>query len=77
MCVSLEQVDPSVDNNYAIRQASENGHLEVVKILLNTEPLYSECYGGSQLLDNVRKLFTGDKDEFDEMLKEVYVYEHA
>ena len=28
-------IDPSANNNYAIRRASGNGHLEVVKLLLN------------------------------------------
>ena len=30
----LPHIDPSADDNYAIRFASSNGHLEVVKILL-------------------------------------------
>jgi len=29
-----EGFDPSADDNYAIKYASENGHLEVVKLLL-------------------------------------------
>ena len=32
-----ERVDPSDFNNYAIKQASEKGHLEVVQLLLQDE----------------------------------------
>ena len=29
-----QRIDPSADDNYAIRYASSNGHLEIVKLLL-------------------------------------------
>jgi hypothetical protein len=30
-------VDPSANENYAIRRASKNGHIEVVRLLLSDE----------------------------------------
>jgi ankyrin repeat protein len=35
MQYNFEDVDPSADNNWAIRLASCNGHVEVVRLLLN------------------------------------------
>ena len=32
--LGYSQIDPSANNNYAIRQASANGHTEIVRILL-------------------------------------------
>src|ERR1700733_13038148 len=36
LLLALKGFDPAVDNNYAIRSASENGHIEVVRLLLNS-----------------------------------------
>jgi len=35
LILSMDVFDPTADNNRAIRWASENGHVEVVKILLS------------------------------------------
>ena len=35
LLLSDPRVDPSADNNFAIKKAAENGHYKIVKLLLN------------------------------------------
>ena len=38
-----DDIDPSVDNNFAIRDASSNGHVEIVKLLLEDTRTDPSC----------------------------------
>ena len=41
--------DPSADNNAAIRWASHNGHVEVVKLLINDERVDPSIYNNAAI----------------------------
>ena len=49
-----DRVDPSANDNYAIRLASEKGHLEVVEVLLRDKRV-NPCSCGKQAIKQASK----------------------
>jgi hypothetical protein len=54
--LSDPRVDPSADNNYAIRYASQNGYLEVIKLLKEHEQKPRESIEKCNCTEEIKKL---------------------
>ena len=42
-----ERVDPSADDNYAIKRSAKNGHLDVVEFLLKDRRVWKKGFKGN------------------------------
>ena len=65
------RVDPSADDNYAIKGASQNGHVEVVKLLLEdgrADPSANDNYA-------IRKASKNGHAEVEELLFKYFLSE--